>query len=219
MNIATVFLLTASMSTLVLRSGDRIAVEGPVHEANGVVIFRVSGGALYSMPESEIDPDATRAANEVADLQSQPAAKPLKVSAAERDRLLRELEQNHSGVAAPPPRYDSESLREPSPGETAAQSAEEWRWRREARSYEEGVRQSKENLDLLLATAERLRAHIRGLISLGWKPQSFTYESTQLAYTEAQIPGAELEVQRAQRAYDQFRDDARRQGVLPGWLR
>jgi hypothetical protein len=26
-------------------------------------------------------------------------------------------------------------------------------------------------------------------------------------------------VQRAQRLYDRFRDDARRQGVSPGWLR
>lgn len=219
MNLATVLLLTASMSTLVLRSGDRITVGGPVHEANGVVVFRVAGGALYSIPESEVDVDATRAANEEADLQSQPAAKPLKVSPAERDRLLRELEQNHSGVPAPPPRYESEALREPSPAESAAESAEEWRWRREARSYEEGVRQARENLQLLLDTTERLRAHIRGLIALGWKPQSFTYETTQLAYTEAQIPAAELEVQRAERAYDQFREDARRQGILPGWLR
>ena len=33
------------------------------------------------------------------------------------------------------------------------------------------------------------------------------------------FPAADVDVQRAQRAYDQFREDARRQGVLPGWLR
>ena len=43
--------------------------------------------------------------------------------------------------------------------------------------------------------------------------------ATQLAYAEDSIPNAALSVQRAQRAYDQFRDDARRQGVMPGWLR
>jgi len=34
-----------------------------------------------------------------------------------------------------------------------------------------------------------------------------------------QIPAAELEVTRAERANAQFRDDARKQGILPGWLR
>ena len=33
------------------------------------------------------------------------------------------------------------------------------------------------------------------------------------------IPSAQLEVQRAEREYDQFRDEARRRGVIPGWLR
>jgi len=215
MNLATMLLLTASMTTLVLRTGDRIAVAGPVHDDNGVVVFRVLGGALYSIPESEVDLEATQIANASATDGAQPAPKPLKVSAAERDRLLKELEQNHTGVPAPPPRFDVAAPYVPAP----VSDSEEWRWRREARSYEEAVRQAKENLDLLLDRADRLRSEISGLLSLGFKPDSFSLKTFQLESVQAQIPQAQLEVERAQRAYDLFRDDARRQGVMPGWLR
>ena len=67
--------------------------------------------------------------------------------------------------------------------------------------------------------AAELRAQISGFLSLGYKPNQFSYQTTQLAYMQEQIPGAELQIQRAQRLYEQFRDDARRQGVIPGWLR
>jgi hypothetical protein len=202
-------------STLVLRSGERIAIEGPVTEKNGVVVFR-SGGALYSVPATEVDEVATHAANDTGGDAPQPPRR-LKFSAAERQRLLHDLETNHSGTAAVEFRTpDGPPAREPS---SASNDPEEWSWRQRARGYEESVRQAKENLNLLVSRAEQLRSEIRGLVSLGWKPQSFTYQSTQLAYAEEQIPGAELSVQRAQRAYDQFRDDARRMGVMPGWLR
>lgn len=202
-------------STLILRSGERIAVEGPVAQRNGVVIFR-SGGALYSMPTYEVDETATKAANDPGE-ETPRAPRRLKVSVAERERLLRELERNHDGgspveftVPAGPP------AREPS---APAADGEEWSWRQRARAYEESVRQARENLDMLLNRVEQLRAEIRGLVALGWKPQSFTYQTTQLAYAEEAIPGAELRVTRAQRQYDQFRDDARRMGIMPGWLR
>ena len=202
-------------STLVLRSGDRIAVEGPLTQQNGVVIFR-SGGALYSMPATELDDVATKLANDAGD-DVQKSPRRLKVSVAEKERLLRDLERNHDGGApidfkapAGPP------AREPS---APAADGEEWNWRQRARTYEESVREAKENLDMVLNRVEQLRAEIRSLLSLGWKPQSFTYQTTQLAYAEESIPGAELAVTRAQRQYDQFREDARRMGIMPGWLR
>jgi hypothetical protein len=212
MHFATLLILA---TTLVLRSGDRISAEGPITQQDGVVIFR-SGGALYSMPLSEIDEAATNAANAPAEISPKPAPKPLKVSAAERMRLLKELEQNHYGKPATEQRMDTPPY---IPQDAPGQNADEWRWRREARSYEEGVRQAKESLDLLLDRVDRLRAEIRGFVALGFKPQNFTYQTTQLAYAEEQIPSAQLYVERAQRVYDQFREDARRQGVLPGWLR
>src|SRR6266540_2677715 len=209
MHFATLLILAG---TLVLRSGDRISVEGPITQQDGVVIFR-SGGALYSMPMFEIDEAATSAANTLVETERQPAApKPLKASPAERARLLKELEQNHAGKPPSEQRMDTAPyIPQDAPGE----NADEWRWRREARSYEEGVRQAKESLDLLLDRVDRLRAEIRGFTALGFKPQNFTYQTTQLAYAEEQIPSAQLYVERAQRAYDQFREDARRQGVVP----
>jgi hypothetical protein len=212
MHFATLLMLA---TTLVLRSGDRISVEGPITQQDGVVLFH-SGGALYSMPVAEIDEAATSAANAPLEAEPQPAPRPLKVSAAERVRLLRELEQSHSGKSAPEQRMDIPPY---IPQDAPGQNADEWRWRREARTYEEGVRQAQESLDLLLDRIDRLRAEIRGFFALGFTPQNFTYQTTQLAFAEDQVPGAQLYVERARRAYEQFREDARRQGVLPGWLR
>jgi len=203
------------VTTLVLRSGDRISLDAPPSEQNGVVVFR-SAGALYSMPASEIDREATKAANEPVQPQT---GRKLKVTPAERDRLLKELSQNHAGKPATEQRWQKEPVPQPTAEEAADQKSEEWKWRRAAREYEESVRQAKENRDLLMDRADRLRAQIRGFIALGFKPQSFTYQTTQLQRVEEQIPAADLEVQRTQRAWDQFREDARKQGIMPGWLR
>ncbi|PYQ62931.1 MAG: hypothetical protein DMF58_00295 [Acidobacteria bacterium] len=219
MNPLAHFLLLTALSiptnTLVLRSGQRVDVDGSVKIDNGRVLFR-SGGALYSVSENDVDVDATRAAGIPISIQSERAGR-LKVSAEEKRRLLKELEENHSGTPAP-----ANALNVP-PGPTAGErqqaTQDEWAWRQQARSYEESIRRAKENLDLLEQKAAALKAHIAGLLSLGYKPDQFSYDTTQLAYTIDAIPGAELEVQRAQRAYDQFRDDARRMDVTPGWIR
>jgi hypothetical protein len=206
--------LTFPTPALLLRDGNRIEVDGNVRVEDGRVIFR-SGGALYSIPENEVDLTATRAAAAVPVVKAETTQR-LKVSEAERNRLLRELEENHAGTPTtaklpPLPPYVPEREQLGSP--------EEWSWRRDAQAYEEAIRRAREDLDLLRSKAEQLRAHISGLISLGYKARQFTYDSTQLQYTLEQIPRAELELQRAERAYAQFRENARRQGILPGWLR
>ena len=141
----------------------------------------------------------------------------LKVTPEEKARLLRELEENHSGTSGLPAAITVTA--EPTPEERAQMTQEEWSWKRQARGYEEAIRRAQENVDLLRDKAAALRAHIGGLLGLGYKPSQFSYDTTVLAYTEEQIPNAELEVQRARRAYEQFRDEARRLGVPPGWLR
>lgn len=212
------FLLIVS-TVLVLRTGERIVVEGPVREDEGRVIFRTPGGPLYSLAAAEIDEEATLAAAT--------AQKPaddrmkIKVTPAERERLIKELEKNHSGqapaeqpsaVPAPPPL--------PVPATPGPRDVEdEWSWRSRARAHEEAIRQAQENLDLLHEKLSQLEREIVSLISLGYQPRSFTYQTTQLYRTREQIPHAELEVRRAQRAWDEFRDEARRRGILPGWLR
>jgi len=219
MNPLTHILLITALSiptnTLVLRSGERIDVDGSVRQEDARILFR-SAGALYSVPADEVDLDATRAAGVPAIVSTGTRAR-LRVSSEVKDRLLRELEQNHSGTAAPANAMDVP----PGPTKSERQQAtdDEWSWRRQSRAYEENVRRAQENLDLLTDKAAALRAHIAGLLSLGYKPSQFSYDTTQLAYTIDAIPQAGLEVQRAQRLFDQFRDDARRQGVTPGWTR
>jgi hypothetical protein len=218
LGLAHFLLITALViptNTLVLRSGQRVAVDGSVSVDAGRVLFR-SGGALYSVAVDEVDLDATQAAGvPIAFREEKPGR--LKVSPEEKQRLIKELEQNHNGTAAP-----ADALQVPpgpTPEERAAATQDEWSWKRQARQYEEAIRQAQENLDLLRNKAAAIRAHISGLLALGYTPNQFSFDTTQLHYTEDQIPQAQLDLQRAQRAYDQFRDEARRLDVPPGYLR
>lgn len=213
--------LTNPVTTLVLRTGETIAVEGNVREENGRVLFRGTNGLLYSLPFDEIDLDATLAPRRNEAPVAKPAAEPkrrLRVSDAERKRLIEELQRNHTGVpsapidvtAIPPARSKVEAKEE---------AIDEQSWRRQARTHEEAVRRANENLQLIRSRVERLRGEIAGLLSLGYKPKDFTYQTTRLQYALEEIPYAELEVERANRAYTEFREDARKAGVTPGWLR
>ncbi|HEX2059271.1 MAG TPA: hypothetical protein VHK90_00890 [Thermoanaerobaculia bacterium] len=203
-------LLLALTSTLVLRSGEKIAVEGTPRSENGVVTFR-SGGVLYSLPASEVEKIEK---NEGTGGDAKPVRR-LRVSPEERKRLIEELERNHGGTpsTAPPPTLANvPPPPKPAPGD-------ENRWRQEARMHEESIRRAKEELELLESRVEELRSQIQGFLSLGFKPHQFTYQTTRLQYTLDMIPRAKLEIVRAERAYVEFREDARKQGVLPGWLR
>ena len=212
-------------TTLILRDGTRFEVDGPIREEHGRIIFR--SGTLYSIPVSEVDMEATRAAvtktvlvtpDQMAEtkavLVTSDQDRKLKVSAAERDRLLRELEQNHSG--GPVQALNLEKVVEP---REAPDKGDEWSWRLAARAHEEAIRRAKEDLALLRDRAEKLRRQIEQFVALGYRARQFTYQSTELQLTLDQIPAAELEVTRAERANAQFREDARKQGILPGWLR
>jgi hypothetical protein len=199
-------------TTLILRNGTRFDVEGPIREERGRIIFR--SGTLYSIPVAEVDMDATRAAVSKTVLATVDQDRKLKVSAAERDRLLRELEQNHSG--GPVQALNLEKVVEP---REAPDKGDEWSWRSAARAHEEAIRRAKENVALLRDRAELLKRQIEQFVSLGYRSHQFTYQSSELQVTLDQIPAAELEITRAERANAQFRDDARRQGILPGWLR
>lgn len=218
----TLLLLLTVASTLVLRSGDRIAVDGPIREEKGVITFR-SGGVLYSMPASEIDRIEKLEQTAVSAPVSKPAAevtpaqKRLPLSEAERKKVLEKLEKNHAG--GPPSQKKIQPAPVPTAVEVAERTRDEWAWRREARGYEENLQRAQEELDLLENRVRELQAQIHFFFARGFKPHQFTYQTSELVITQERIPYARLEVERAQRALDQFREDARRQGVLPGWLR
>jgi hypothetical protein len=199
-------------TTLILRNGSRFDVDGPIREERGHIIFR--SGTLYSIPVAEVDMEATRAAVTRTVIATVDQDKKLKVSASERDRLLRELEQNHSG--SPAQVLDLEKVVEP---RESPDKGDEWSWRNAARAHEEAIRRAKENVALLRDRAELLKRQIQQFVALGYRGRQFSYQSTELQLTLDQIPAAELEVTRAERANAQFRDDARKQGIMPGWLR
>jgi chromosome segregation ATPase len=221
---AILLLVVLTTSTLVLRSGDRIDVEGPIKEKNGVVTFK-SEGRLYSMPLEEIDVEASNkadeeiAAEEAAEKAAEEKIRKLRVSPEERKRLFEELAKNHNGTAAPRQQIVEKPAPLKSEEKVAAEKRDEWEWRREARSYEDAVTHAKEELALLESRLEELQSQINGFLSQGFKPEQFTYQTTQIERVRAQIPRAKLEVQRAQRELERFREDARKQGIMPGWLR
>jgi hypothetical protein len=212
-------LLLALNSILVLNSGDRISVEGKPVEKDGVLTFR-SEGKLYSLPVSEVSrvEDGGSTIEVVADKERTPAPRRRAVSEDERKRLLAKLEKNHSGTGVaplPPPMLAPA----PTPYEAKEIKREESEWRRQARFHEEAVRRAQEEVALLENRALELQQKIQSLVGQGYTPKQFTYDTTLLQYTIEQLPAARLEVTRAIRAYDQFKEDARREGVMPGWLR
>lgn len=223
MNLLPALLLTLMTTTLVLRSGDRITVDATPQTDNGVVMFRVKG-TLYSLPASEIErvvEDAPATPPPPTPRVATAAAKQTKLAVSEdhKKRLLAELEQNHTGTPAPPQQRVQPLPPPPTAEETKLSDQDEWAWRREARSYQESVRRAKEELELLETRARDLQWRIFQLASLGYKPKDYTYDSSQLVLTLEQIPRAQLEVTRAERALEEFREEARRRGVMPGWLR
>jgi hypothetical protein len=226
MNAIAILLLLLSLpdplTTLVLRSGERLDVEGKVRQDNGVVVFRAAG-QLYSVPLDEVDVEASRSASEpkpvvVAPPPPKRKAAP-RLSEAERKRLIDELEQNHAGVPASPRQTTITPPAPAAPEEARRVKMEEWEWRRQARSHEETIRRAQENVAMLRKDMERLRGEIATLLSLGFKPSQFSYQTSRLQMLTEQIPWADLEVQRAERLYAEFREDARKQDILPGWLR
>lgn len=217
---ALLLLLTLT-STLVLHSGERIAVEGKPVEKDGVISFRTKG-VLYSLPASEVAKIETEEPKVVIEPSKKaetgkPRRRP--VTDEERRRLLAELEKNHGGTPAPPEQKPPALSPAPTPEEVKALRREEADWRREARAHEEAVRRANEDLKLLEDRVAELQWKIQSLINQGYKAHQFTYDTSQLQLALDQIPYAKLEVTRAVRANDQFREDARREGILPGWLR
>lgn len=217
-----VSLLSQPVDRLILRTGEQIPIRGDITVSGGVVLFESEGGTLYSIPTHEIDFEAT---DQLARLEQSgslaPPPRSLRVSEEEKQRLLREISENHRGV--PTPSQDWESAK-PEPARTRAedtpkQSQDEWHWKNLARQHEESLRAADEELTLLVKTESDLERQVLGFLSLGYQPNQFSYQVLRLQTTRDSMDRARLEVERARRRLDQFRDDARRQGILPGWLR
>ncbi|HVT43341.1 MAG TPA: hypothetical protein VMT00_03025 [Thermoanaerobaculia bacterium] len=231
MHVVVSLLLVASaahsLHDLVLSNGRRIAVQGETAVQDGRVVFRSPDGTLYSVSIEEIDMAATEArAQESRDPAAASASEEsarfgvgIRVSEQEKKRILEEMSRSRGGQ--PPPQQDWEAAKPIRAEESIVvdQTGDEWYWRNQARSHEESVRRAREELDLLLRQQRELEDQVLGFLSLGYKPNQFSYQVFRLQLTRDSIPRAQLAIERAERSYAQFRDDARRRGILPGWLR
>lgn len=245
--LATVILALTAVATptdtITLRSGERIPVSGGVTLDGNRAVFRSAEGTLFSIPVDEIDIAATERPDKRAAAQSRVrtaaedqvleeliraaenkslSSRGLVVSEDEKQRLLEELRKSR-GTPEPPrpyvPIYTSDSAAPVSERAATSRHADEWYWRERARAYEEQVRRRREDLQMLIDKERNLSDEILGLLSLGYNGNQFSYQVLSLARTRDRIPQARLELERAERALAQFKDDARRQNILPGWLR
>ena len=221
-----------SSVVLLLHDGTRIETSGPVDRQGSRLTFRSRDGILYSIPASEVDREISREqsgppsnatmvvmSGETAGATERPGLTDLagrKLN--DKGKLLHQIEQNHSGTRAP-----RVANREPLPPveatATSLRNPDEWAWRREARSHQEAVRRATEDVAMLEAQEKKLEDQILSFTSLGYRARQFTYQTSELVRVREQLEPARLEIARAQRALDQFMDDARRQDILPGWLR
>lgn len=234
--------LTTPNGAIALRAGGTIPVSGTVTMDGSRAVFRHVDGTLYSIPVDEIDVPATETPAPTTEKprnrtkaedrlledlirateERSISSRALVVSEAEKRRLLDELRSSR-GTPEPArpyvPIYAADSV--PAVSERAATSrhADEWHWRERARGYNEDVLRRREDLQMLIDREQDLSDEILGLLSRGYNGNQFSYQVLSLARTREQIPYARLELERAERALSQFMDDARRQNILPGWLR
>ena len=242
--ILAVSTFASSLHTLVLQSGEQIALASEdVKIQEGLVVFRADSGSLYSIPLGEIDLEATESINVGPQTRQKPerdartpdhareylerllAARSLSniaivVSDDEKARLLDEVEKSR-GTPTPPAPLPATPVTATPAGEavTVTEKNDEWYWRDKAREHKERVRQAKEEMQFLIKKEQRLQDEILGFLSLGYSPNQFSLQVFQLTHTRDSIPRAQMNVERVERSYRQFREDARRQGILPGWLR
>lgn len=206
---------------LSLHTGHEIVVCGPVQNAGAQTIFIGEDGKLYSLPSDEIAAIREARLAETSGPDSSGnggATRPLSVSEVEKARLLERLARSR-GVRGSTP------IQQPMPTEQSDREIEvsggsdEREWRQRSRAVDERVRQAHEELDLLLRREQKLEDELLSLRALGFKDRQFGYQILQLQHTRDSMDGARLEIVRAEREQFQFREDARKEGILPGWLR
>lgn len=206
---------------LTLRTGHEIVVCGPVQTSGTQTIFNGDDHKLYSLPSDEVvglRDATTRESSEPASSTSELAKRPLSVSETEKARLLARLAASRGVRSATPiqpslPPDHSDREIEVSGG------SDEREWREKSRMVDERVRQAHEELDLLVRRERKLEDELLGLRAMGFKDRQFSYQILQLQITRDSMDGARLEITRAEREQFQFREDARKEGILPGWLR
>ena len=213
-------------TVLTLDGGSRI--EGEIVERkSGRVIIRTASGVLYSLAESSIrsesitpvpQPEVKTTAMKRERSARLPELK-IRVPDAEKKRLLAELSKNHSGKTAPKQSWE---IAKPEPAEeklVVTEKSDESYWREESRKRGEAILQAKEQLELLTRREQELEDTVRMMLATGVNPDHMGHQMNALADTRTMRDQARLEIGRAERDLRALHEDARREGILPGWLR
>ena len=229
MNVAAiavaVVLFTGDVTQLVLKSGHKMPIDGPVRVEKGAAVFRHASGVLYSLPLSEIDVAATEEANGLtATAPAEPKATEeskeklrLAVTPEQKEKLLRDLEKSRGTPVPQRPLPSAESL--VSDEIDVRERDDEEYWRSESRRLEENLRRRRDDIELQKRRLQRLEDEIRMLVGSGTPTDQFAGNIMQLEDARAALDQAYLDLERAERELGDFRDRARQLGILPGWLR
>lgn len=222
--VAAALVAAPASQVLVLRSGERIEVVGELKNDGDRVVFKSRNGTLYSLPASEIDEKATLAAAADTSPQDEKARLPkrLKGDAATRKRLLSELSRSRGTPvpAAPAPaRIESKPPAGDETAKEAALAAEEETWRRNARALDVQVENAEQRIRNLTERERALNDGILAMLAMGHPQEHLGLQVRQLQDTQSYLEQAKRELERVTRERAAFQDDARRRGILPGWLR
>lgn len=227
--------LTSPVEEIVLRSGQVIAVDELIRVERGRLIFVTDGGTLYSLRLTDVDIEKTDArlpANRRATEEEKPGKpqeseartygaglpRTLPVSEEEKKRILAEMEgRSHTGRAVP--QSDDTEEAPPVVKKSPENEQDEWKWREAARGYRDAIERANERLNAARQRERELSDMLLMYAGSSGDATNYSYLVIQLADLRSMIPQLEGEVRRAEAAWAQFRDDARRQGILPGWLR
>jgi hypothetical protein len=221
--VATLVVAPASQ-VLVLRSGERIEVLGELKKDGDRVVFKARSGTLYSLPASDIDEKATLAAAAATPRKDAraPLPKRLKGDAATKKRLLSELSKSR-GTPSPAAPAPAVSASKPSAVDEAAKeealAAEEETWRRNARALDNQVADAEQRIRDLTERERALNDGILSMLAMGHPQEHLGLQVRELQDTQSYLEQAKRELERVTRERAAFQDDARRRGILPGWLR
>lgn len=222
--VAAALVAAPASQVLVLRSGERLEIVGEVRKDGDRVVFKSRNGTLYSLPASEIDEQATLAAAIATAPQAEKARLPkrLKGDAATKKRLLSELSRSR-GTPVPPAAAPAPTESKPSSSDDAAKEAaaaeEEETWRRNARALDEQVASAEQRIRDLTERERALNDGILAMLAMGHPQEHLGLQARELQDTKSFLEQAKQELERVTRERAAFQDDARRRGILPGWLR
>lgn len=226
--LAAASFLTSPVEEIVLLNGAVIEVDDLVRVERGRLIYAGPDGVLYSIRLTDIDVEETdarlpanrkpkRSAPEPAQEVSRSSLpRDLPVSEEEKRRILEEMEsKSHTGRPRNPEAEPAEAdLEIAVEGETG-----EWEWRAAARRFNAAIGEAKERLASARQREKELNDLLLFFSGASGDATNYSYLMYQLSDLRSLIPRLENDVRRAERERLQFLDDARRQGIPPGWLR